>query len=51
MNITTDRFKQNIYEKGYLTAKAKVTFRSGAILEITDDDLMEGGLSLSLIHI
>lgn len=46
MNITTDRFKQNIYEKGYLTAKAKVTFRSGAILEITDDDLMEGGLSI-----
>lgn len=46
MNITTDRFKQNIYEKGYLTAKAKVTFRSGVILEITDDDLMEGGLSI-----
>lgn len=46
MNITTDQFKQNIYEKGYLTAKAKITFRSGAILEITDDDLMEGGLSI-----
>ena len=46
MNITTDRFKQNIYEKGYLTAKANVTFRSGAILELTDDDLMEGGLSI-----
>lgn len=46
MNNTTDQFRRNINEKGYLTAKAKVTFRSGAILEITDDDLMEGGLSI-----